>query len=167
MAAQREAVAAEARTDLACPVDATGQELRALGSFFALHGRPLCGRRLRRVRSVDRPEAVSVGTRHGPVRRDPAPERQGPATISDLMPGSALTQLPDVAELARRVRAGERAVLARAITLIESKRADHRGTARALFQDLLPQTGQAIRVVITGAPGVGKSTSIDALGTFL
>ncbi len=83
------------------------------------------------------------------------------------MPGNALTQLPDVAELARRVRAGERPVLARAITLIESKRADHRGAARALVQDLLPQTGQAMRVGITGAPGVGKSTSIDALGTYL
>ena len=83
------------------------------------------------------------------------------------MPGNARTQLPDVAELARRVRAGERAVLARAITLIESKRADHRGAARALVQDLLPQTGQAMRVGITGAPGVGKSTSIDVLGTYL
>ena len=83
------------------------------------------------------------------------------------MPGNARTQLPDVAELGRRVRAGERAVLARAITLIESKRADHRGAARALVQDLLPQTGQAMRVGITGAPGVGKSTSIDVLGTYL
>ena len=83
------------------------------------------------------------------------------------MPGNALTQLPDVAELARRVRVGERAVLARAITLIESKRADHRGTARALVQELLPQTGRAMRVGITGAPGVGKSTSIDGLGTYL
>ena len=83
------------------------------------------------------------------------------------MPGNALTQLPDVAELARRVGAGERAVLARAITLIESKRADHRGSARALVQELLPQTGQAMRVGITGAPGVGKSTSIDVLGTYL
>ena len=69
--------------------------------------------------------------------------------------------------LPARVRAGERAVLARAITLIESKRADHRGAARALVQDLLPHTGEAMRVGITGAPGVGKSTSIDALGTYL
>jgi GTPase len=74
---------------------------------------------------------------------------------------------PDVAELARTIRAGERAVLARAITLIESKRADHQQTARALVQELLPLTGSAVRVGITGAPGVGKSTSIDALGTFL
>jgi LAO/AO transport system kinase len=74
---------------------------------------------------------------------------------------------PDVAELARAVRAGERAVLARAITLIESRRADHQQTARALMQELLPSTGKAVRVGITGAPGVGKSTSIDALGTLL
>ena len=78
-----------------------------------------------------------------------------------------LVRSPDVSELARAIRAGERATLARAITLIESKRADHQQTARALVQELLPRTGKATRVGITGAPGVGKSTSIDALGTFL
>jgi LAO/AO transport system kinase len=65
------------------------------------------------------------------------------------------------------VRAGERATLARAITLLESTRADHRKAARQLVQDLLPFTGNATRVGITGAPGVGKSTTIDALGTML
>jgi LAO/AO transport system kinase len=74
---------------------------------------------------------------------------------------------PDVARLERGLRAGERAVLARAITLIESKRADHQKAARALVQSLLPLTGRAVRVGITGAPGVGKSTTIDALGTYL
>jgi LAO/AO transport system kinase len=74
---------------------------------------------------------------------------------------------PDLARLERGIRAGERAVLARAITLIESKRADHLKTARALVQNLLPLTGRAVRVGITGAPGVGKSTTIDALGTHL
>ena len=58
-------------------------------------------------------------------------------------------------------------MLARAITLIESRRADHQKTARALVQELLPHTGKAVRVGITGAPGVGKSTTIDALGTLL
>jgi LAO/AO transport system kinase len=72
-----------------------------------------------------------------------------------------------VTALARRVRDGDRATLARAITLIESKRADHRKQAHALVQELLPSTGKAVRVGITGAPGVGKSTTIDALGTFL
>src|ERR1700691_3806252 len=73
----------------------------------------------------------------------------------------------DVERLARDIRAGERTVLSRAITLIESKRADHRRTAAALTQALLRDTGNAVRVGITGAPGVGKSTMIDALGSML
>jgi LAO/AO transport system kinase len=73
----------------------------------------------------------------------------------------------DIAAYVAGIRAGERAVLARAITLIESRRPDHQKLARQLVQDLLPHTGQARRVGITGAPGVGKSTTIDALGTFL
>src|SRR5690242_3234356 len=74
---------------------------------------------------------------------------------------------PDLERLDHGIRAGERAVLARAITLIESKRLDDQKTARALVQDLLPSTGHATRLGITGAPGVGKSTTIDALGSFL
>ena len=70
-------------------------------------------------------------------------------------------------DLASGIRAGDRATLARAITLIESKRADHRKTAHLLVQDLLAQTGKAVRLGITGAPGAGKSTTIDALGTHL
>ena len=62
---------------------------------------------------------------------------------------------------------GERAVLARAITLIESKRPDHQQMAHQLVQGLLPHTGRAKRVGITGAPGAGKSTTIDALGNYL
>jgi LAO/AO transport system kinase len=72
-----------------------------------------------------------------------------------------------MARFATGIRAGERAVLARAITLIESKRPDHQHQARQLVQDLLPDTGKAARVGITGAPGVGKSTTIDVLGTYL
>jgi len=70
-------------------------------------------------------------------------------------------------DLARGIRAGDRATLARAITLIESKRADHRADAHRLVQDVLPLTGKAVRLGMTGAPGAGKSTTIDALGTFL
>jgi LAO/AO transport system kinase len=73
----------------------------------------------------------------------------------------------DIAGLMRGIRAGQRAVIARAITLIESRRIDHQKAARALVQDLLPFTGKAVRVGITGAPGVGKSSTIDALGTLL
>jgi LAO/AO transport system kinase len=71
---------------------------------------------------------------------------------------------PDTKALAKELRAGHRAALARAITLIESRRADHQASARELVQALLPDTGQAVRVGITGAPGVGKSTTIDTLG---
>src|ERR1700709_643827 len=70
----------------------------------------------------------------------------------------------NIAKLASHLRAGSRAVLARAITLIESRRADHQAAARELVQALLPDTGRAIRVGITGSPGVGKSTTIDVLG---
>ena len=74
---------------------------------------------------------------------------------------------PDLARLAQGIRAGERAAIGRAITLIESRRADHQRAARRLLQDLLPDVGGAVRLGITGAPGVGKSTTIDALGTYL
>jgi LAO/AO transport system kinase len=74
---------------------------------------------------------------------------------------------PPTSDLARGIRAGDRATLARAITLIESKRADHRKTAHLLVQELLPLTGKAMRLGITGAPGAGKSTTIDVLGTYL
>lgn len=70
-------------------------------------------------------------------------------------------------ELAAALRSGDRAALARAITLIESRRADHQQQARDLVQELLPLTGKAMRVGITGSPGVGKSTTIDALGMSL
>ena len=70
-------------------------------------------------------------------------------------------------DLARAIHTGDRATLARAITLIESKRADHRSTAHRLVQELLPFTGKAVRLGITGAPGAGKSTTIDVLGTYL
>jgi LAO/AO transport system kinase len=74
---------------------------------------------------------------------------------------------PDIGKLTKELRAGDRAALARAITLIESRRGDHQAAARELVQALLPDTGKAIRVGITGSPGVGKSTTIDALGMFL
>jgi GTPase len=70
-------------------------------------------------------------------------------------------------DIVSRLRAGDRATLARAITLIESRRADHQQQAHHLVQELLPETGKAVRVGITGSPGVGKSTTIDALGTSL
>lgn len=68
------------------------------------------------------------------------------------------------ATLAEAVRGGDRRALARAITLIESTRADHRAQADALLEALLPHTGNSVRVGISGVPGVGKSTFIEAFG---
>jgi LAO/AO transport system kinase len=80
------------------------------------------------------------------------------------LPNNAPT---DIERLKKDLRDGGRAALARAITLIESRRGDHQAAARELVQALLPDTGKAIRVGITGSPGVGKSTTIDMLGMFL
>lgn len=63
--------------------------------------------------------------------------------------------------------AGDRRALARAITLIESTREDHRGRADALLTGLLPDTGKSVRLGITGVPGVGKSTFIERFGLHL
>lgn len=73
----------------------------------------------------------------------------------------------DVGLLAKGVLAGDRGVLSRAITLVESQRDDHRAQAQELLVELLPHAGGAQRVGITGVPGVGKSTFIDQLGTDL
>jgi len=74
---------------------------------------------------------------------------------------------PKTAVTAEMVAKGDRAALARAITLMESRRPDHREAARALLQELMPRTGRAVRIGITGVPGVGKSTAIDTLGSML
>lgn len=70
-------------------------------------------------------------------------------------------------DLASRVLAGDRRALARAITLVESTRADHRAAAEALLTQVLPRGGKAVRLGITGVPGVGKSTFIEAFGLHL
>src|SRR5262245_43894428 len=63
-----------------------------------------------------------------------------------------------------RVLAGDRRALAKAITLLESTRPDHRERAAALLDALLPHSGRSIRLGISGAPAAGKSTFIEALG---
>jgi LAO/AO transport system kinase len=65
------------------------------------------------------------------------------------------------------VNVSDRRALARAITLVESTRGDDRAQAEALLASLLPRTGGAMRVGISGAPGVGKSTFIEAFGLYL
>jgi LAO/AO transport system kinase len=69
-----------------------------------------------------------------------------------------------VSELAQQVLEGDRRALARGITTVESTRADHRDEAAALLTEVLPRTGGAIRIGISGAPGSGKSTFIETFG---
>ncbi|MFI6858494.1 methylmalonyl Co-A mutase-associated GTPase MeaB [Streptomyces sp. NPDC050421] len=73
----------------------------------------------------------------------------------------------DLDSYVKGVLDGRRAHIARAITLVESTRPDHRALAQQLLRELLPHAGNARRIGISGVPGVGKSTFIDALGTML
>ena len=71
---------------------------------------------------------------------------------------------PTLDEYVAGIGAGDRAMLARAITLVESTKPEHGALAQQLLQALLPTSGGALRLGITGVPGVGKSTTIDQLG---
>ena len=75
--------------------------------------------------------------------------------------------MTDVAALVEGIRAGKRASVARAITLVESSKRSHRDAARQLLTELAGDAGDAVRVGISGVPGVGKSTFIETLGTRL
>ena len=77
-----------------------------------------------------------------------------------------MTETADTA-LADALLAGDRRALARSITLVESTRADHRADAAALLDKVLPATGSAVRVGITGTPGAGKSTFVEEMGSRL
>jgi LAO/AO transport system kinase len=70
-------------------------------------------------------------------------------------------------ELADKIRSGDRRALARGITLVESRREDHRLSAEKLLDRLLQTTGKSIRLAVSGPPGVGKSTFIEAFGQYL
>lgn len=69
-----------------------------------------------------------------------------------------------VEEYVKGIRNRDRAILSRAITLLESTRPEHQEKARTILDRVLPETGSSIRVAVTGVPGVGKSTFIEALG---
>ena len=73
----------------------------------------------------------------------------------------------DLDDLATRILAGERRALARAITLVESGRADHRADALSLFERLKGHGREALRIGLSGTPGVGKSTFIETFGLML
>lgn len=79
-------------------------------------------------------------------------------------PPSRSGKLLSVEDYAAGIKARDRSILARAITLIESTNPQHRALARAVLDAVLPHTGHARRIGITGVPGVGKSTTIDQLG---
>lgn len=89
----------------------------------------------------------------------PAPRRIG------IAPGGR--RAPDVDELVEGVKAGELAMLSRAITLVESNAAAHRPLAREMLMRLAERPGFSRRVGISGVPGAGKSTFIEALGNYL
>jgi hypothetical protein len=117
-------------------------------------------------------------------RRDPAPGLRGsctrPASRASTAPARRSRPAPrtcwsrsrrpwlepsaDQDGHRRRLGAAQRRAMAKAITLLESTRADHRAQADELLTALLPHTGKAFRLGISGVPGVGKSTFIEALG---
>lgn len=76
-------------------------------------------------------------------------------------------KLPSIEELEKGILAQDRGLISRALTLCESKLAEHRRMAEELLQRLMPYTGGSIRIGITGVPGVGKSTFIEAFGKHL
>src|SRR4030095_2449544 len=99
------------------------------------------------------------------ARGDPRPARM---TRPDDSEGKALRAMrAAVAGHRDRVRAGDRRMLAKTITLLESRRSDHALLGQAVLEELAPHTGGAVRLAITGARGVGKSTFIEALGLHL
>lgn len=99
-------------------------------------------------------------------RRQPAqPRSMNPPPTNPSRPAKAA--LPDPATLVAGVLAGDRTMLARAITLVESRLPAHETLAQTVLQSLLPHTGRARRLGITGSPGVGKSTFIENFGCLL
>ncbi len=114
---------------------------------------------------------MSISTRKASTADTARSRSAGMLRPSTPAPGDAPTPADDVLAgfgdadgLARAVRTGNRRALARAITVVESDRPDHRRLAEALLGILLPDAGGSVRLGISGVPGVGKSTFIEALG---
>jgi LAO/AO transport system kinase len=95
------------------------------------------------------------------------PGSAGPGSAGPGGDGSAGRRAISTAEFVRGVLAGDRTVLSRAITLVESNAPAHFEQAREVLAALLPHAGRSLRVGVTGLPGAGKSTLIDTLGTRL
>ncbi len=77
------------------------------------------------------------------------------------------TQLPDVHLFSERIKQGDRVTLGRAITFVESSLPAHQAFIQEVLNTIMPFTGQAVRIGITGSPGVGKSTFIESFGMYL
>src|SRR5262249_30975884 len=92
--------------------------------------------------------------------------RRARGRVRHRVPVERARMSPSVAAIVTPGPAQRRAI-AKAITLLESTRADHRAAADALLTELLPHTGRSLRLGISGVPGVGKSTFIEALGMML
>ncbi len=117
-----------------------------------------------------RPRHRHSGVRGRRAREDSCCAHAGRQGLS--APASLAMRVPEpdpqeCERLCAGVRGGDRRALAKAITLAESTRADHQALARAMMANLLPATGGGLRMGISGAPGVGKSTLIEALGLHL
>jgi LAO/AO transport system kinase len=100
-------------------------------------------------------------------KADISPADKKSAHADPSMPPDMAASPAKDSSLADALLAGSRRALAKAITLLESTRPDHRARADSLLNTLLPHTGKAIRLGISGVPGVGKSTFIEALGLHL
>ncbi len=89
---------------------------------------------------------------------------KGPGSINPYLANRPQRQLKPVREYVQGIREGNRVTLGKAITLIESRSANHRQLARGIIDACLPFSGNSFRIGITGSPGAGKSTFIEALG---
>jgi len=116
------------------------------------------------ARKIVRPEWVpkqagsEFATQVVPPKANEARHRQ---------PASKKTKEYSIAEYVKGIRSGNKALLAKAITLIESNAEKHFNIAQELIKEVLPYTGRSIRIAITGMPGAGKSTFIETFGLFL
>src|SRR5260370_1149678 len=123
-------------------------------SAISSAGCPTASPRRALCRHVEAPAGSGGGTR-------------GPAAGSGIVSEARLPPDPDLPAIAAAAAAlvqADRRALAQAITLVESSRPDHRPLADRLLEILLPRTGRSIRIGISGAPGVGKSTFIESFG---
>jgi len=90
-----------------------------------------------------------------------------PPSVNPYLKRRARQTVRPVEEYVKGILAGDRVLLSQAVTLVESSLPEHQETAQAIIEQCLPHSGNSIRVGITGVPGAGKSTSIDAFGMHL